>query len=463
MKFAEWLARHLAPELVAFARVVFVGNGGLKPMSAAVEQALRPRLTEVVYGEAPTASIMRSRSGGGVEFEAYRHVVRLDEVLNCSGHQLMGVAGANQKLWDGHSPFSELAIPDLFRDLDALGRAVSKAWQRERADTLDPSKLSHSDVTRLFAPHEEGRRLLQLWQDSFEWALRRAIDEARDDRLHDRLEADEVDVDGIESTVRDWQNAAQSIGEASQQAIDTLATARATGLLDDDQSSALLAASNSVRTTAKQLLSPSMKPSRSAMDKAFQAAVSLKHEAEIFLSDPAAIARSDPLGPVFEQAVAARVLHEVARHPAWHGAIGEVWLNVHVAERSTPAKKVAEYDVLLVMKNGILVNIECKAGPVKTKDMDARKEVQKRAASTRAEMWICSLLPTSCAAEMWFDSLHATRRGALAADRKHLPYTWAGQAVKYVFGKEEFECPSFESALASLVEPFVPLARELDV
>ena len=137
-----------------------------------------------------------------------------------------------------------------------------------------------------------------------------------------------------------------------------------------------------------------------------------------------------PIGPAFEQGVARRVHSwlEATNHPAIHSA----WRKVKVAERRESHRATAEFDILLVLKNGVLWHLECKSFIAANKDLDARLYNLQQAGSQLARMAPCGPLFSGHAGEEWFQSQHDRRRQMEA--RRHIsfiPFTLPGQAETY--------------------------------
>src|SRR5262249_11028702 len=113
----------------------------------------------------------------------------------------------------------------------------------------------------------------------------------------------------------------------------------------------------------------------------------------------------DSIGTAFENAVARRVYCwlEAAKHPAVQSA----WRNVKVY-RGEP-DPVAQLDVVLVLKNGLLLHLECKSFTVDLKDLNSRLYVLQQAGSLGARMAVCAPVLTGFAAQEWFSGQHERR------------------------------------------------------
>lgn len=169
------------------------------------------------------------------------------------------------------------------------------------------------------------------------------------------------------------------------------------------------------------------------------------------------------LGDAFEQATARRTYHWLRETSGMSGIVQSAWHNVKVAHRSTPTKVAAEWDVLLVLKNGVLWSLECKAGTAEQKDLDARVyNLELAAGSHLARMAVVLPLYTQFNTEEWFEFIHDLRT-RLKTDKPGLRLLFlglSGQAEQYTLGKPPnqkiFNCPPFEKGLAELLRDYAP-------
>ena len=170
------------------------------------------------------------------------------------------------------------------------------------------------------------------------------------------------------------------------------------------------------------------------------------------LTQPAA-----KISDAFEHAVAARVYAwlEETKHPAVQSA----WRKVCVAPEGQQIPS-AEFDVLLVLKNGILWHLECKSATVDLKDLDAKLLNLQKAASQLARLAVCAPMLTRCSAKPWFAALHALREKIENLSRTpFVPFTMPDQPASYTLLDKDgspviWDCPSLESQLEKFLKPF---------
>jgi hypothetical protein len=159
------------------------------------------------------------------------------------------------------------------------------------------------------------------------------------------------------------------------------------------------------------------------------------------------------LGDSLERAAARRVHHWLAatRHPAVQSA----WLNVAVAREAMPHKPSVDFDVLLVLRNGVLIHLECKSAEVDVRDLDARIFRLQQTSSRVARLAVVLPLFTRQAGAPWFNHLCDRRYEIEQAGLSVLPFTWPGQPAAYhtggLDGGEPIPCPMFEAALEALL------------
>ncbi|MER3416951.1 MAG: hypothetical protein C4297_12165 [Gemmataceae bacterium] len=168
-------------------------------------------------------------------------------------------------------------------------------------------------------------------------------------------------------------------------------------------------------------------------------------------------------GYQFEIAVGERVARWMAQHQG-ADCVAEVWRNVKAARIEQPETVVIECDVLVVLRNAILLHIECKLGTVERKDIDARIFNLQKTGSRLARMAICAPLYTCryLPDDPAFVEQHRLRmRVQEIFGIDFLPYTDPDQPRQYQVAVspdilETHICPSFEEALATFLRPYVP-------
>jgi len=147
--------------------------------------------------------------------------------------------------------------------------------------------------------------------------------------------------------------------------------------------------------------------------------------------------------------------------------IQSVWRNVSICQKATPNREMAEWDIVLVLKNGIPLYIECKAfeGTASQKELDARSVNLRQASSNLALMIVCAPIYTKFQNEKWFKGLHQlknrveNRVESVMGRLSFLPFTLPDQPENYTVKlgrrKESGTCQHFEDALTKILRPYI--------
>lgn len=167
------------------------------------------------------------------------------------------------------------------------------------------------------------------------------------------------------------------------------------------------------------------------------------------------------VGELFEDWVSWRLFNLVKNQTAWHGSISEIHCGVKISEKAKLGKIKAEYDQLIVLRNGILLALESKTGAVPGKEMDARAHNIHQVGSTLARMIVVAPLLTECTDRPWFEYHVRFMKDLQRHGKRFLPMTIPGQADAYSDMNEdgsfiEQSVPSFEEAMKGEFEKYLP-------
>ncbi len=165
------------------------------------------------------------------------------------------------------------------------------------------------------------------------------------------------------------------------------------------------------------------------------------------------------IGPAFERAVASRLLLWLNATSGAGGCVHSAWSNVKVRRVRDPLTIVAEFDLLIVLRNGILLHLECKSFRLTQKDLDARITTLHRTGSQLAQMAVCIPLFTEFAIEPWFQASHELRKRIEASGfTRCIPLTLLNQPESYSQPMDNAvvssDCPSFEESLQKWLLPY---------
>lgn len=173
-----------------------------------------------------------------------------------------------------------------------------------------------------------------------------------------------------------------------------------------------------------------------------------------------AVAPNARLGDSLERAVARRVRAWQVEHQ--HPAIQSIWMGAKISREATPHIVEAEFDILIVLKNGVLVHLECKSANVETRQVDANTHRLRQAGSALARSVVVIPIFTQHSHEEWFLNMHKVRKTLeeQIGPQNVLLFTLPGQPEEYevvVDGMiERQRCPSFEQGLEALLRPYHP-------
>ncbi len=176
-------------------------------------------------------------------------------------------------------------------------------------------------------------------------------------------------------------------------------------------------------------------------------------------SDPENIRRQDlqmRLGPFFEEAVYQRFFQFLQNHPEIREIISEVWTNVKIEAINTPGKQSGEYDLLILLKNGILISLECKTFRFEEKDIFARIARLVRRTGLLNEQWVALMMFTDKGL-LHLENIN-TFKTVKSLGIPVIPYGREGQPDSFVDGKEgkKYAVPTFEAALRDKLSKHLP-------
>ncbi len=397
--------------------IVFVGNGGQKPISNALTAAMSAAGIRhaVIYGQDRPAEWWHFPIGMGGEMErhaydASRHpVVTLDDVLACSESH---AGGANRLcIWPPGATDPMLA-------LETNGYGV--------------------DPERTAAPHEL-------------YVRNRAIRKAKDDKGNQEI----LTYDEAETIL------GEEMGKWRQ------------GVINDTQALHVRRQKDGTYThnPARAAIKSPNEDHQNRFRNIFGRTVKLEKKARRI----AAGLQAGDVGTPFENAVARRVLAWLQNEPppSARNVISEVWVRTKVWRRSSTAEKsktnqLQELDIAFVLTNGILLALECKAAKLEAKDLDARLLNLQTSASRLARMAICVPIYTRFSDRPWFRDYHE-RMLRIKPTFRVIPFTLPDQPTEYRLPETDGEgagnlfaeavsypCPPFEKSLEDWIKPYVP-------
>lgn len=168
-----------------------------------------------------------------------------------------------------------------------------------------------------------------------------------------------------------------------------------------------------------------------------------------------------PIGNIFENAVAARTIDFLKQNKSYQNIIAEIWLQVKVAHKNKPEITIAEYDVLILLKNAVLLHLECKSGGFEQKDLDARQYVMQSSTSKLAKIYIVSPLFTDLQKNPCFAAMQKNvETFQNQRDTNYLFLTLPNQPNTFTYIDQSGEqktvtVPTFEDSLKRILQPYL--------
>lgn len=387
--------------------LVLVANGGPKLTTVGAWEAFKEREPLLVYGMERPAELWMFPNGlaGSRKVKTYtRHRLDLPDVLACRNSVLTSKVTEEQaKIWPEHRA-RILAMPLRYGEDEEFTVACHRAWA-VRTD----GPMQSGSATSGTPPNREKAAFVP---PSF-------------DLIHARLRQ------------------GSAAGTSWLRACTQLARAGAKYTAGNDPGSA-----------ASRLLEKIPK----VLEGLYHSTLKLAHEQPANArggTDSSAFLT----GPDFERVVVHRVLQWVERSPGAQRAIQSIWHGAEIAKLGASHISETECDVLVVLKCGSLLHLECKTSSTKTdsKDLASRIFKLQRGSTNLARVVVCGPLLSRYADESWFADQHKLRELAAGVrDLGYLPFTLPNQPQSYVYGEKEFKCPSFEQELERLVRPYIP-------
>ncbi len=164
------------------------------------------------------------------------------------------------------------------------------------------------------------------------------------------------------------------------------------------------------------------------------------------------------LGFYFEEVVLYRVYKFLSARPHILKAIAQIWQNVQVCSAQDPEIVSGEYDILFVLRNGLLISLECKTYKFETKDAFARLARLTIRGGGLAVQWVTA--PFYTKPELFHASMYKLWKDMQDLNIPFVPFTATGQ--KSAFLGADMDTPvsvlGFEEALEKRFAPF--LTRE---
>ncbi|GIX40835.1 MAG: hypothetical protein KatS3mg129_0568 [Leptospiraceae bacterium] len=175
--------------------------------------------------------------------------------------------------------------------------------------------------------------------------------------------------------------------------------------------------------------------------------------------------KSNSLGEYFEDLVANRLLNFITNNPKYLKIIQEIYKNVHISSKNGVDNYQAEFDIIIVLKNGILLYIECKSGLISQKDLDAKFANLQRVSSLFSQMIITVPVidlnkpyENKKCLERYIKKV--TEREKYIANKKYyfLPFTESlnyKNKIEFEFENRQYQYETFENTLSKILDEWL--------
>jgi hypothetical protein len=166
-------------------------------------------------------------------------------------------------------------------------------------------------------------------------------------------------------------------------------------------------------------------------------------------------------GEKFEELTVKRLLYFMDKHPDYKKIIQSIWKNVYVSNSNKQDNYQAEFDIIIVLKNGILLYIECKSGLLQQKDIDAKFANLQKTSSLFSSM-IVTFPILSLKNDSYEEYLKNYNKKIIEIEKNlknknydFLPFTEFEKGVHFYLENKEYSYLSFEEALKNLLNQWL--------
>ncbi len=193
----------------------------------------------------------------------------------------------------------------------------------------------------------------------------------------------------------------------------------------------------------------SVKLKKSDLELIYNSAHTLDREAWKFQKKNATQKQAPHVGRKLEDAVATRVVHWLEANPEFSRIVQSAWCNVKVRQRGSE-EDALELDTALLLKNGILLHLECKSFDAHIKDMNSRLGELQRSFSQLAKIAICAPSYPAFNRDSWYKKYDEN----VETMKKWKQFKFVEFTLPDQPGAEGM---TFEQALENWLKPYLPM------
>ncbi|RLA08819.1 MAG: hypothetical protein DRQ51_01330 [Gammaproteobacteria bacterium] len=165
------------------------------------------------------------------------------------------------------------------------------------------------------------------------------------------------------------------------------------------------------------------------------------------------------IGPIFEKVVENKIYRLLNETAGFNGIVSQAAAGIKIFSRLSGAP-YAEFDILLVLKNAILIHLECKSYEANTKDMNARIATLQNSTSNLAQMLITAPIYT----EQKDNQKNDWVAGVIGLKNRmdniksltFIPFTLTGQPTEYTTARGiTYDIPDFADSLQQILQKYI--------
>ncbi len=165
--------------------------------------------------------------------------------------------------------------------------------------------------------------------------------------------------------------------------------------------------------------------------------------------------RKRKIGDFFEEQVFERLMFFLSENPQYKKVISEVWKGLSIASVADENKITGEYDIYILLKNGLGISLECKSFLFEEKDLFARIARLTRRTSQLSQQWV--VFPFFTDSELFRERMFKQYEVLKNIGIPFIPFDLYGQTNMYEDPQsgKKIKFDGFEESLKKLLKNFL--------
>ena len=156
-------------------------------------------------------------------------------------------------------------------------------------------------------------------------------------------------------------------------------------------------------------------------------------------------------GTEFERMVKERLDHYLNKRKNIAGLISEIGTNVSIFHQN---RMVSEHDIILLLKNGVAISLECKTHTFEIKDALARLMRLSQSSGSISEFVVIAPFFPSLDSE-FFKTHHQLKSNIRSLGMKFIGFGKNTTKPSYIYKDEEYPNESFEEGIDKILKPYL--------